>query len=113
LSNIWREIKSGNEWIVDAYLKDFFGSVDHDKLMLLINQRISDGRVLNLIGDILKAGCYAQGKELPTEQGGPQGGEISPMLSNILLTPFDREMRRKGYKLTRWADDWELLCLPT
>jgi len=55
LSNIWREIKSGNEWIVDAYLKDFFGSVDHDKLMLLINQRISDGRVLNLIRDILKA----------------------------------------------------------
>lgn len=110
LSKIWREIKSGNEWIVDADLKDFFGSVDHDKLMPLINQRISDGRVLDLIRDVLKAGCYAQGKELPTEQGTPQGGVISPMLSNILLTPFDREMGHKGYKLTRWADDWVVTC---
>ncbi len=110
LRKIWREVQSGREWIVDADLKDFFGSVDHEKLMVLVNQRITDGRVLRLIESILRAGCYAQGKQLPTEQGTPQGGVISPLLSNILLTPFDREMRRKGYRLTRWADDWVVTC---
>lgn len=110
LRKLWKELQSGNEWIVDADLKDFFGSVDHEKLMTLINQRVSDGRVLRLIEKILKAGCYAQGANLPTERGTPQGGVISPLLSNILLTPFDREMRRKGYRLTRWADDWVITC---
>jgi len=110
LRKVWTEIKTGNEWVVDADLKDFFGSVDHDKLMVLVNQRISDGRVLRLIESMLKAGFYEAGKRLPTEQGTPQGGVISPLLSNILLTPFDREMRRKGYRLTRWADDWVLTC---
>jgi len=110
LRKIWKEVQSSYEWIVDADLKDFFGSVDHEKLMTLVNQRVSDGRVLRLIESILKAGCYAQGKRLPTERGTPQGGVISPLLSNILLTPFDREMRRKGYRLTRWADDWVITC---
>ena len=110
LSKVWKEIQSGRQWIVDADLKDFFGSVDHEKLMVLINQRVSDGRILRLIQSILKAGCCAQGEYLPTEQGTPQGGVISPLLSNILLTPFDREMRRKGYRLTRWADDWVVTC---
>ena len=103
LRKIWKEVQEGREWIVDADLKDFFGSVDHEKLMTLVNQRVSDGRVLRIIESILKAGCYAEGKTLPTEQGTPQGGVISPLLSNILLTPFDREMRRKGYRLTRWC----------
>ena len=67
LAKIWREVEAGNEWIVDADLKDYFGSVD-------------------------------------------QGGVISPLLSNILLTPFDKEMRQKGYQLTRWADDWVVTC---
>jgi group II intron reverse transcriptase/maturase len=110
LRKVWRELKGGREWIVDADLRDFFGSVDHEKLMLLIRQRVADGRVLNIIQTILKAGCYAQGERLPTDQGTPQGGVISPLLSNILLTPFDREMRRKGYKLTRYADDWVVTC---
>jgi group II intron reverse transcriptase/maturase len=110
LRKIWKEIKGGREWIVDADLRNFFGSADHGKLMTLVNQRISDGRVLSLIEKTLKAGCYSQGKRLPTEQGTPQGSVISPMLSNILLTPFDREMRKKGYALSRWADDWVITC---
>jgi len=108
LRKIWKELQEGHEWIVDADLKDFFGSADHEKLMTLVHQRISDGRVLRLIESILKAGCYAQGKQLPTECGTPQGGVISPLLSNILLTPFDCEMRKEGYRLTRYADD----CAP-
>jgi group II intron reverse transcriptase/maturase len=110
LRKIWREMQEGREWIVDADLKDFFGSVDHERLMTLVNQRVSDGRVLSLIEGILKAGCCAEGKRLPTEQGTPQGGVISPLLSNILLTPFDCEMRKKGYRLTRYADDWLVTC---
>lgn len=110
LRKVWQEIQGGNEWIVDADLRDFFGSADHGKLLTLLNQRIADGRVLRLLGCMLKAGCVAEGKLLPTEQGTPQGGVISPLLSNVLLTPFDREMRRRGYNLTRYADDWVITC---
>ncbi len=110
LGKVWKEVKDGNEWIVDADLKDFFGSVEHEKLMTLVNQRVSDSRVLRLIEKMLTAGCSASGKLLPTEQGTPQGGVVSPLLSNILLTPFDREMRSKGYRLTRYADDWVVTC---
>ena len=105
LRKVWKEIESGSEWIVDADLKDFFGSVDHEKLLTLIAQRVADGRVLRLIRAMLAAGIYAEGRLFPTERGTPQGGVISPLLSNILLTPFDQEMRRRGYQLTRYADD--------
>ena len=91
-------------------LKDFFGSVDHEKLLTLVAQRVADGRVLRLIKAMLKAGSYGQGRLFPTERGTPQGGVVSPLLSNILLTPFDREMRRRGYQLTRYADDWVITC---
>jgi group II intron reverse transcriptase/maturase len=110
LRKIWKELNAGAEWIVDADLKDFFGSVDHEKLLTLVAQRISDGRVLHLIRGMLRAGVLADGQRLPTEQGTPQGGIVSPLLSNILLTPFDREMRRRGYRLTRYADDWVVTC---
>ena len=110
MRKVWKEIHSGREWIVDADLKDFFGSVDHEKLLTLVAQRVADGRVLRLIRAMLKAGSYGQGQLFPSERGTPQGGVVSPLLSNILLTPFDREMRHKGYELTRFADDWVVTC---
>jgi len=110
LRKVWKEIEAGREWIVDADLRDFFGSADHAKVIALVHQRVSDGRVLRLIEAFLKAGCIADGTRLPTEQGVPQGGVVSPILSNILLTPFDREMRRKGFSITRYADDWVATC---
>ena len=110
LRKVWKEIEAGGEWIVDADLKDFFGTADHEKLLALVSQRVSDGRVLRLIGAMLKAGSYGEGRLLPTERGTPQGSGISPLLSNILLTPFDREMRRRGYQLTRYSDDWVVTC---
>lgn len=110
LKKVWLEIQQGREWIVDADLKDFFGSVDQEKLMVLLNQRISDGRVLSLIERILKAGGVFKGRRFATEQGVCQGGGLSPLMSNILLTPFDKEMRRKGYCVTRFADDWLATC---
>jgi len=110
LSKIWREVESGSEWIVDADLKDFFGSVDHEKLLALVGKRVADGRVLNLIQQMLAAGYEEEGRQHATPRGTPQGGVVSPLLSNILLTPFDKEMRRQGYALTRWADDWVVTC---
>jgi len=110
LRKIWKEIQSGSEWIVDADLRDFFGSVDHEKLLTLVAQRVADSRVLGLVKAMLKAGSYGKGRLFPSERGTPQGGVVSPTLSNILLTPFDREMRRRGYQLTRYADDWVVTC---
>jgi group II intron reverse transcriptase/maturase len=110
LRKLWREVEAGAEWIVDADLKDYFGSIDHDKLMTLVAQRVADGRVLTLIERMLTAGAMQNGRLFPTTQGTPQGGVVSPVLSNILLTPFDREMRRRGYQLTRYADDWAVTC---
>jgi group II intron reverse transcriptase/maturase len=110
MRKIWKELERGQEWVVDADLKDFFGSADYGKLMELLNQRIADGRVLSLLESMMKAG-YSEGKQIhPNNRGVPQGGVITPLLSNIRLTPFDREMRRKGYQLTRFADDWLVTC---
>jgi group II intron reverse transcriptase/maturase len=110
LSKIRGEIEAGHEWIVDADLEDFFGSVDHEKLIGLVAQRVSDGRILGLVRRMLEAGCMRDGEMHPTTEGVPQGGVISPLLSNVLLTPFDREMRERGYQLTRYADDWVVTC---
>jgi RNA-directed DNA polymerase len=110
LRKVWKELHGGSEWIVDADLRDFFGSVDHEKLLTLVAQRVADGRVLRLIKAMLKAGSYGEGRLFPSERGTPQGGVVSPLLSNILLTPFDREMRLSGYQLTRYADDWVVTC---
>src|SRR5664279_1237263 len=78
LRKVWKEIEAGGEWIVDADLKDFFGTADHDKLLALVSQRVSDGRVLRLIEAMLKAGSYGEGRLLPTERGTQQGSGISP-----------------------------------
>ena len=110
LGKVWKEIQAGDQWIVDADLRNFFGSVDQEKLLTLMNQRVSDGRVLGILRKMLKAGCWSEGKLFPTEAGTPQGSVISPVMSNVLLTPFDQEMRRKGYQLTRYADDWVVTC---
>jgi RNA-directed DNA polymerase len=86
LGKIWREVGAGNEWIVDADLKDYFGSVDHDRLLTLIRKQIADSRVLKM----LKAGYEDKGRRYETPRGTPQGGVVSPLLSNILLTPSIR-----------------------
>lgn len=110
MRKIWGELQSGHSWVVDADLKDFFGSVDHERLMQLVTRRIADGRVLKLIERMLKAPVTESGRVHATVRGTPQGGVVSPLLSNILLTPFDREMRARGFQLTRFADDWVVTC---
>jgi retron-type reverse transcriptase len=84
LRKIWKEIQSGSEWIVDADLRDFFGSVDHEKLLTLVAQRVADGRVLRLIKAMLKAGRYDKGQLCSTERGTPQGGVVTPLTQKVI-----------------------------
>jgi len=86
LRKVWKEIEGGREWIVDADLKDFFGSVDHEKLLTLVAQRVADGRVLRLVRAMLEAGCYVEGRLFPTERGTPQGGVVTPRTQKVTFS---------------------------
>jgi len=110
MRKIYRELMAGYEWIVDADLRDFFGTVQHEPLIDMIAEQVSDGRILKLVRQMLEAGYMESGKRYETPTGTPQGGVISPLFSNIYLNPFDHEMTGKGYRLTRYADDWVVLC---
>jgi RNA-directed DNA polymerase len=110
MRKVWQEINEGNFWILDADIRAFFDEIDQDKLVSLIAAEISDGRVLHLIRSFLDAGVIEAGKWHPTTTGVPQGGVASPLWSNIFLTPFDRAMTEAGYRLTRWADDFVVIC---
>jgi RNA-directed DNA polymerase len=110
MRKVWREINEGNLWILDADLKSYFDSVDQERLVDLISEEISDGSVLRLIRSFLDAGVMVDGAWEPTKTGVPQGGVASPLWSNIYLTPFDRAMTKAGYRLTRFADDFVVVC---
>jgi RNA-directed DNA polymerase len=98
LRKIWKEIQSGSEWIVDADLRDFFGSADHEKLLTLVAQRVADGRVLRLIEAMLKAGSYGKGQLFPSERGTPhrRDRERLPLLCGAAGKPAGRSV---------WDDD--------
>jgi RNA-directed DNA polymerase len=83
LRKAWREIEGGSEWIVDADLRDLLGSVDHEKLLTLVAQRVADGRVLRLIKAMLKAGSSGKGHLFPSERGTPQGGVATPLTQKV------------------------------
>lgn len=110
MRRIWHELQAGYLWVVDADLRKFFDTIDQEKLVDLIAEEISDGRVLKLIRDILRSGVMDGGYWEPTLTGVPQGGVASPLWSNIFLTPFDRAMTKKGFRMIRWADDWVVVC---
>src|SRR5437868_8038153 len=98
-------IAEGYRWCVDLDLEKFFDRVSHDKLMARIESRISDRRLLKLIRSFLKAGVMEGGLVSPVDEGTPQGGPLSPLLSNIVLDEFDRELERRGLRFARYADD--------
>jgi RNA-directed DNA polymerase len=110
MRKVWRELQAGDHWIVDADLRAYFDTIDQTKLVDLIAEEISDGRVLTLVWSMLRAGVLVDGYWQPTRTGVPQGGVASPLWSNIYLTPFDRYMTEAGYRLTRWADDFVIVC---
>ena len=98
-------IAEGYGWVVDLDLEKFFDRVCHDKLMARIGTRVSDARMLKLIRSFLKAGVMEDGLVSPVDEGTPQGGPLSPLLSNIVLDEFDRELERRGLRHARYADD--------
>jgi RNA-directed DNA polymerase len=103
-------LKSGFTHIVDADLKSYFDTIPHDRLMALIDQKVSDGRVLTLIEMFLKQGVLDDLREWTPEMGSPQGAVISPLLSNIYLNPLDHQMAKAGFEMVRYADDFVILC---
>jgi len=101
-------LRAGYRWVVDIDLEKFFDRVNHDRLMSEVEKRLKDQRVLALIRRYLKAGVLAEGLVGASDEGTPQGGPLSPLLSNLLLDQLDRELERRGHRFVRYADDANL-----
>jgi RNA-directed DNA polymerase len=101
-------IAKGYGWVIDLDLEKFFDRVNHDKLMGQIAKRVEDKRLLKLIRTFLNAGVMENGLVSPSVEGTPQGGPLSPLLSNLVLDELDRELERRGHRYLRYADD----CVP-
>jgi len=104
------QLKAGNTWVVDVDFKSFFDTIDHNRLMELIQRRISDGRVLKLLEAYLQAEILDGMKGWCPEKGTPQGAVISPLLSNVYLHELDKRMMESEYRIVRYADDFVVLC---
>jgi RNA-directed DNA polymerase len=110
MRRIWRQLKAGNTWVVDADIADFFGTLSHSTLVDLVAERVADGKVLRLLRQFLEAGVLRDGQVEPTLTGVPQGGVASPLLSNVYLHVFDEKMAAACFALTRYGDDWVITC---
>ena len=111
LRRVVKLLAEGKCWVVDADIKGYFDNIPQDQLMAAVSEHISDGKVLELIEQLLKKGVLESGKGWqPTETGTPQGAVISPLLANIYLNPLDHLMVQKGREMVRYADDFVILC---
>jgi len=100
-----RYVAQGYEWVVDIDLEQFFDRVNQDRLMSRVAERVADKRLLKLIRAFLTAGVMEKGLVRPSEEGTPQGGPLSPLLSNLVLDELDQELTRRGHRFCRYADD--------
>jgi RNA-directed DNA polymerase len=98
-------VQEGYEWVVDIDLEKFFDRVNHDMLMAKVARVVKDKRVLKLIRAYLNSGVMVNGVVMDTEEGTPQGGPLSPLLSNVMLDDLDKELEKRGHKFVRYADD--------
>ncbi|MCH7890909.1 MAG: group II intron reverse transcriptase/maturase [Gemmatimonadetes bacterium] len=101
-------VEAGHRWVVDLDLAKFFDRVNHDVLMSRVARRVKDKRVLRVIGRYLRAGIMEDGVVSPRAEGTPQGGPLSPLLSNVLLDDLDKELERRGHRFVRYADDFQV-----
>jgi len=103
-------IEEGYKWVVDIDIEKFFDKVNHDMLMARVARKITDKKVLKLLRSYLNAGVMRNGVVVEKYEGTPQGGPLSPLLSNIVLDDLDKELKRRGHKYTRYADDCNIYC---
>lgn len=101
-------VESGKQWVVDMDLKSFFDEINHDRLINRLNKAITDKRLVDLIGRFLRAGLMHGGLLQQRIKGSPQGGPLSPLLSNIVLDELDRELTLRGLSFVRYADDFNI-----
>lgn len=109
VKKVLKDMREGYRWAVDIDLKKFFDMVNHDTLMSRVSRRIKDKGLLRLIGKYLRASVVVDGRLERTIKGVPQGGPLSPLLSNILLDDLDKELERRGHRFARYADDLIIL----
>ena len=105
MEQVLNYLNQGYEWVVDLDIEKFFDTVNHDKLISILRKRVEDATTLNLIRRFLRAGIMEDGLVSPPEDGVPQGGPLSPLLSNIYLNEFDQELENRGLRFVRYADD--------
>ena len=98
-------VEAGYKWVVDIDMERFFDTVNHDRLMARMKAVVKDKRVLRLVNAYLKAGVMVNGVVVETKEGTPQGGPLSPLLSNIVLMELDRKLEERGHRFVRYADD--------
>jgi group II intron reverse transcriptase/maturase len=98
-------VEAGNTWVVDIDMERFFDTVNHDRLMARMKAVVKEKRVLRLVNAYLKAGVMVNGVVMEMREGTPQGGPLSPLLSNIVLTELDRKLEERGHRFVRYADD--------
>ncbi len=110
IEKIQEYIGNGYRYVIDADLKSYFDTIDHEILIDMVAEEVADGRVLQLIRDMLKSGVLHGDIFEKTTKGTPQGGVISPLLANIYLHHFDKAMTNRGFKIVRYADDFVILC---
>ena len=105
-----RHIEAGYGWVVDMDLEKFFDTVCQSKLIQILSETVTDGRVVSLVHKYLNAGVMVDGNLEQTKVGVPQGGPLSPLLSNVMLNELDRELERRGHRFVRYADDCMIFC---
>ena len=105
MEQVLQNLNDGYEWVIDLDIEKYFDTVNHDKLISILREKINDATTLNLIRRFLKAGVMEDGLVSPSEKGVPQGGPLSPILSNIYLDKLDKELETRGLHFVRYADD--------
>ncbi len=108
MEEVLEYLNSGYEWVIDLDIEKYFDTVNHDKLISILREKVNDRKTLHLIRSFLKAGVMENGLVSPSEMGVPQGGPLSPILANIYLDKFDRELESRGLHFVRYADDCDI-----
>jgi group II intron reverse transcriptase/maturase len=110
VGDVLSSLHQGSEWIVEVDIEDFFGSASHERLLAAVAEVVADGRALRLVHAFLQAGVMEEGRKRTLVAGTPQGGVISPLLSNAFLNTFDHQMLAAGHRAVRYADDMVVVC---